>query len=106
ELRVSAPAFLDNVREMVRTTPPVGYAGCARAVQSLDYMARLSDIDKPVLFIAGAEDMATPAAGMRAMQAAIAGSEYVELSPASHLSNLEQPDAFTAAAQTFLAAQS
>jgi len=94
------------VREMVRTTPPVGYAGCARAVQSLDYMARLSDIDKPVLFIAGAEDMATPAAGMRAMQAAIAGSEYVELSPASHLSNLEQPDAFTAAAQTFLAAQS
>jgi len=106
ELRATTPAFLDDVREMVRTTPPVGYAGCARAVQSLDYMARLSGIDKPVLFIAGAEDMATPAAGMRDMQAAISGSEYVELSPASHLSNLEQPDAFTAAAQKFLAAQS
>ena len=106
ELRSTAPAFLDDVREMVRTTPPVGYAGCARAVQSLDYMARLSAIDKPVLFIAGAEEMATPAAGMRAMQAAIPGSEYVELSPASHLSNLEQPEAFTSAAQKFLAARS
>lgn len=105
ELRAAAPAFLDDVREMVRTTPPVGYAGCARAVQSLNYMSRLSAIDKPVLFIAGAQDIATPAEGMRAMQAAIAGSEYVELSPASHLSNMEQPDAFTAAAQKFLAAQ-
>ena len=106
ELRANAPAFLDDVREMVRTTPPVGYAGCARAVQNLDYMARLSGINKPVLIIAGAEDMATSAAGMRDMQAAIAGSEYVELSPASHLSNLEQPEAFTTAAQKFLAAQS
>jgi 3-oxoadipate enol-lactonase len=90
---------------MVRTTPPVGYAGCARAVQSLDYMARLPAIDKPVLFIAGAEDIATPADGMRAMQAVLSGSQYVELSPASHLSNLEQPEAFTAAARKFLAAR-
>ena len=105
ELRENAPAFLDDVREMVRTTPPEGYAGCARAVQKVDYMSRLSAIDKPVLLIAGAQDMATPAEGMRAMQAAIAGSRYVELDPASHLSNLEQPQAFTAAVQDFLAAR-
>lgn len=103
-LRAAAPAFLEDVREMVRTTPPQGYAGCARAVQGIDYMGRLAAIDKPVLFIAGAEDIATPPDGMRAMHAAIAGSEYVELSPASHLSNLEQPEAFTAAARKFLAA--
>ena len=105
ELCEAAPAFLDNVREMVLATPPEGYAGCARAVQKVDYMARLSAIDKPVLLIAGAQDMATPAEGMRAMQAAIAGSQYIELSPASHLSNLEQPQAFTAAVQDFLAAR-
>jgi len=105
ELRAAAPISLDDVRAMVRTTPPVGYAGCARAVQSLDYMARLPAIDKPVLFIAGAEDIATPADGMRAMQAVLSGSQYVELSPASHLSNLEQPEAFTAAARKFLAAR-
>lgn len=105
ELCEAAPDFLDDVREMVLATPPQGYAGCARAVQKVDYMSRLSAIDKPVLLIAGAQDMATPADGMRAMQAAIAGAQYVELSPASHLSNLEQPQAFTAAVQDFLAAR-
>jgi 3-oxoadipate enol-lactonase len=103
DLRAGAPAFLDDVREMVRTTPVPGYAGCARAVQNLDYMSRLKAIDKPVLFIAGAQDIATPPERMRAMQAAISGSQYVELDPASHLSNLEQPQAFTAAVRDFLA---
>jgi pimeloyl-ACP methyl ester carboxylesterase len=42
---------------------------------------------------------------MRAMQDVISGAQYVELEPASHLSNLEQPQAFTAAVQEFLAAQ-
>ena len=105
ELRASEPDFLEDVREMVRTTPPVGYAGCARAVQNIDYMSRLSAVDKPVLLIAGAQDIATPPDGMRAMQDVISGAQYVELEPASHLSNLEQPQAFTAAVQEFLAAQ-
>ncbi len=105
DLRAAAPAFLDDVRDMVRTTPVQGFAGCARAVQNVDYMPRLSAIDKPVLLIAGAQDLATPPEGMRAMQAAISGSQYVELDPASHLSNLEQPQAFTAAVQQFLASR-
>jgi 3-oxoadipate enol-lactonase len=104
-LRADAPAFLDAVRAMVRDTPPVGYAGCARAVQHVDYLSRLGAIDKPVLLIAGAQDIATPPEGMRAIQAAIKGSRYVELDPASHLSNLEQPEAFTKALGDFLAAQ-
>ena len=105
DLRAAAPAFLDGVRAMVRATPPLGYAGCARAVQNVDYMARLKAIDKPVLFIAGAQDFATPPEGMRAMHRAISGARYVELEPASHLSNLEQPETFTAAVEEFLAAQ-
>ncbi len=104
-LRDTAPAFLDDVREMVRATPPVGYAGCARAVQKVDYMSRLGAVDKPVLLIAGAQDIATPPDGMRDMQAVIAGAQYVALDPASHLSNLEQPEAFTTALSDFLAAQ-
>jgi len=104
ELRATAPDFLEDVREMVRTTPPEGYAGCSRAVQNIDYMSRLSVIDKPVLLIAGAQDIATPPDGMRAMQSVLANAQYVELDPAAHLSNLEQPEAFTAAVRDFLAA--
>ncbi len=105
ELRAGAPAFLDDVREMVRATPPVGYAGCARAVQHVDYLSRLAAVDKPVLLIAGAQDMATPPECMRDIQAAISGAQYVEFDPASHLSNLEQPQDFTVALTNFLAAR-
>ena len=104
ELRAAAPAFLEDVREMVRTTPAQGYAGCSRAVQNINYMSRLSAIDKPVLLIAGAQDIATPPDGMRAMQSVLANAQYIELDPAAHLSNLEQPEAFTAAVQDFLTA--
>ncbi len=104
ELRTTAPDFLEDVREMVRTTPPQGYAGCSRAVQHINYMSRLSAIDKPVLLIAGAQDIATPPDGMRAMQSVLADAQYIELDPAAHLSNLEQPEAFTVAVRDFLAA--
>ena len=39
---------------------------------------------------------------MRKMQAALPGSEYVELSPAGHLSNIEQPEAYNRALRDFL----
>ncbi|MCH8097105.1 MAG: hypothetical protein IID53_08505 [Proteobacteria bacterium] len=41
--------------------------------------------------------------GMRAMHQAVANSRYVELDPAAHISNLEQPDAFNDALSGFLA---
>jgi pimeloyl-ACP methyl ester carboxylesterase len=40
---------------------------------------------------------------MRDMAAATPGADLVEIAEASHLSNLEQPDAFMAALEPFLA---
>ena len=40
---------------------------------------------------------------MRAMHQVVANSQYVELDPAAHISNPEQPDAFNDALKTFLA---
>lgn len=104
-LRDAAPPFLDDVREMVRSTPVAGYVGCCQAIQALDYMPRMSEISRSTLFIAGAQDGATPPDGMRAMHAAVPGSRYVELDPAAHLSNLEQPEAFNQALRGFLDGQ-
>jgi 3-oxoadipate enol-lactonase len=97
------PPVLDRVRDMIRATAPRGYIGCARALQGLDYLPRLGGISLPALFIAGAGDGATPPEGMRAMHQAVANSQYVELDPAAHISNLEQPEAFNDALTTFLA---
>ncbi len=93
---------LDEKLSMVRATSTGGFIGCARALQGLDYHRRIGEIDARALFIAGADDAATPAANMRLMHAALSGSEFVELAPAGHLSNMEQPEAYTETLRKFL----
>ena len=55
-----------------------------------------------MLFIAGDEDTGTPGDNMRVMHGLVGGSEFVVLSPAGHISNMEQPEAHTAALRKFL----
>jgi len=93
---------LDDMRAMVSSTSAIGFIGCARALQGLDYHRRIGEIDARALFIAGADDHATPADNMRLMHEALGGSEFVELSPAGHLSNMEQPEAYTKTLREFL----
>lgn len=55
----------------------------------------------PTLIVAGSADPVTTVADSRFMQAAIAGARLAEV-PASHLSNLEAPQAFDEALAQFL----
>jgi 3-oxoadipate enol-lactonase len=98
------PPPLDKMRDMVRATSVAGYTGCGRALQALDYLPRLGEIKAPTLLIAGREDVATPPAGMKAISERIRGSKYAELSPAGHISAMEQPAAFSKAVRDFLLA--
>jgi 3-oxoadipate enol-lactonase len=93
---------VDRVREMIRRTPAKGYVGCCHAIKALDLTDRLAAIRLPTLIIVGAQDMGTPVAASQAINAQIRGSELVVLDPAAHLSNLEQPGAFTSALESFL----
>ena len=93
---------VDRVREMIRRTPAKGYVGCCHAIKPLDLTDRLKTITLPTLIIVGAQDMGTPLAASQAINQQIKGSELVVLDPASHLSNLEQPEAFTRALEAFL----
>jgi 3-oxoadipate enol-lactonase len=98
----SRPDVVTPVREMIRRTNPRGYIGCCHAIRALDLTDRLSAITLPTLVIVGAQDVGTPLAASKTIQERIKGSELVILDPASHLSNLEQPAAFTRALQKFL----
>lgn len=95
-------AALDGVRKMIRSTPPLGYAGCCHAIAALNLTARLAAIKIPTFVIVGEEDQGTPVAASKAIQAAIKGSELVILKSAAHLSNLEQPEEFTRALLGFI----
>ena len=67
-----------------------------------DLRESIGRIAVPTLLLAGADDPVTTVADAQAMQASIAGSSLA-LVPASHLSNLEAPQAFEQAVLDFLA---
>lgn len=94
------PAFRRARAMMARMTLD-GYVAGATALTEYDFEADLPSIRAPVLLVAGAQDGAMPAS-MRALQHRIPGARFTEIAEAGHLPNLEQPDAFNAAAGGFL----
>jgi 3-oxoadipate enol-lactonase len=94
---------VNPVRAIIRGTPPQGYIGCCQAIAALELTDRLGGIRVPTLVIVGEDDPGTPVAASRTIHERIKGSELVILKSASHLSNLEQAEAFNRAITTFLA---
>jgi len=99
------PEVMDRVRSMIRQTPPAGYVGCCHAIKALDLTDRLAAIRVSTLVVVGEDDPGTPVAASRTIKERIPGAELVVLKSASHLSNIEQSQAFTDAVLTFLGKQ-
>lgn len=96
--RSSAPA--QRIAELIRATPVPGYVGCGRAIMGLNTTARLKDIRLPVLAITGESDGAAP--GTRHIGENVPGAKFVSIPNASHIANIEQPEAFNRALRDFL----
>jgi 3-oxoadipate enol-lactonase len=101
EFRAAHPGEAAKAQRMLEITPPVGYAACCAAVRDLDLRESLGKIKSPTLIIYGAKDPVVPRADVEFLADHIHGSSKVELD-AAHLSNVEQPDAFTEAVKNFL----
>jgi 3-oxoadipate enol-lactonase len=95
------PPHLDKVRAMIRATPINGFIGCAAALADHDYASAVAAVQRPVLFMVGEKDGATPAA-MRKLNEKLPGSHFVELPGAGHISNMDRPAEFTRAMADFL----
>ncbi len=96
------PKIVATLARDFRSTTVVGYTGCARALQHLDYLRRLEDMSVPVMYIAGAVDLGAPPPVMEAMANATPGAKYRVIPDSAHIANLNQPDAFTTALSEFL----
>ncbi len=96
-------SMLASVREMILRTPPEGYRKAARCLQTLDLLRSLDQVSLPVHFIVGELDPGAPLPVVRDMAARVSGAGVHVIPGAAHLSNLENPDAFLAAALTQLA---
>jgi 3-oxoadipate enol-lactonase len=100
EFVAAKPPVLDKVRQMIRSTPIAGFSGCAQALSDYDLRPGLAGIERRTLLIVGTKDATL--AGIRQIKDAVRGSALVELEGAGHISNLEQPAAFTRAIRDFL----
>ena len=76
-----------------------GYASCCEALAKADLREDLKTIHVPVIVIAGQQDTVTTVADAQYMTARIPNSQLIEIN-ASHISNIESPEAFTQALRT------
>jgi len=102
KFRASAPEAVARVRAMLMATPAEGYMGACGAIRDMDQREAIRSIRNPTLVIAGTHDVATPPADGRRIAESIAGARYAELD-ASHISNIEASERFTAELTAFLA---
>jgi 3-oxoadipate enol-lactonase len=89
------------MKAMMLATPVQGYIACCEALSTLDQRELLPKIRSPTLVIAGLHDLSTPVAAGELIRSRIPGASMTLLD-AAHISNVEQPHAFTEAVIGFL----
>lgn len=100
---LSAPEVA-RVRARLLSDSPSAWAAAWEAISEHDALDRLGSVDMPVLVVAGELDLAIPVEAMRALAAAIPGSEFVVLPGAPHMMQIECAEAFNACVAGFLSA--
>lgn len=95
DFRMRSPDVTRWLRTMLLSTPARGYIATCEALARLDTRAFLPRITRPTHVIAGRLDKSTPPSAAEAIVAAIPGAR-LSLLDAAHISNVEQPEAFTA----------
>lgn len=97
------PETVEKAAAMLRGTDPEGYAGCCAAIRDMDLRDRLGQIRAPTLVISADEDPATPPEHGELIRDSIPGASFEVIPGASHLANIEQPEAVTRAILDHLA---
>ncbi|MCO5129490.1 MAG: 3-oxoadipate enol-lactonase [Xanthobacteraceae bacterium] len=101
DFRAREPEATARMKAMLIASPQAGYLACCEALRTLDQRDLLPRIPRPTLVIAGRHDPATPVAAGEYIRDHIPGAAMTILD-AAHISNVEQPQAFTEAVTGFL----
>jgi len=101
EFRAAYPKEVAEAQQMLENSSPDGYVASCAAIRDMDQCDTVAQISAPTLVIYGAKDPVTPAVDAQFLVNRIRGAAAVELN-AAHLSNVEQPQAFTESVTSFL----
>ncbi|SDH55126.1 4-carboxymuconolactone decarboxylase [Nonomuraea jiangxiensis] len=85
------------VLDMAAEADAKSYAACCEAIAAFDLTGRLGEVAAPTLVVAGADDPATPLDHALTLARGIPGAFLTVVPNASHLANVERPDAVTTA---------
>ncbi len=96
-----SPEIVAGIQAMFAATPLEGYLACGAAVRDMDQRALLPRITAPTLVMAGKHDGATTPEANEFISQHVPGAKFALLD-AAHLSNVEQPRAYTDAVLGFL----
>jgi 3-oxoadipate enol-lactonase len=99
---LTPPAAMARIIESLSALHRDSYLKTLSAVVPYDQFPSPDSIAVPALVICGGEDPIAPPALMRGLAEQIPDAEYVEISGAAHISNIEKPDEFNAALLSFL----
>lgn len=103
ETQRTRPDVVERAREMIESAEPESVAFALTGMaERLDASDLLPEIRVPTWIVVGEHDAITPPETARLMGMTIPGARVVVLPGAGHLSNLESPDAFNAAARDLI----
>ena len=99
----AAPGLRNEVVETMAAIDPEAYRVGAEAVWLADQRDRAAAIGVPTLVLCGAEDKITPPPLSEELASLVPSARLQLIAAAGHLANAEQPAAFNAAIDRFLA---
>lgn len=94
--------LVDHVIQIILDMKTQTFADSIRAISAYDSRPSLLQIQQPTLLIAGAEDPACTAAGMREMASMVADSEFHVLDQCGHYGFAERPREYLSIVLGFL----
>lgn len=104
DFRLAHPETAAALRAQLLRNDAAGYVACCRAVASVNWTAQLPDVRLPTLVIAGLHDIGAPPAEAGRIAALVPGARLLVLPNSSHLSPVEEPQAFADALNGLLLA--
>ena len=101
--RAAQAEVMARITALIGATSGQGVCGGGQAIPRMDTLDRLHQLNTPTLVIVGEQDIGTPPAMSQEIAAAIPDARLEIIADASHLSNIEQADAFNRLLLEFLA---
>jgi 3-oxoadipate enol-lactonase len=92
EFKEKNPAIVKNATDVFLRNDVPAYAETCRMLGAADMRSKLSTIEVPTRIVVGEEDYATPVKMAQELNAGIAGSTFLVIPKARHLTPLEKPD--------------